>query len=164
MLRSSTTSYYEADGLGSVTSLSNAAGALAQTYTFDSFGKQTASSGSLTNPFQFTGREFDTESSLYFMRARYFDPTTGRFFRGSRTLPRRNQLLHLCRRQPGQSNRPIRVLPLAGAYSASEGASGASTLLLLQHPNRPIDWPRSGRRHQRRNGKGQSRSRKLGEK
>jgi YD repeat-containing protein len=35
MLRSSTTSYYEQDGLGSVTSLSNTAGALAQTYTFD---------------------------------------------------------------------------------------------------------------------------------
>jgi len=79
MLRSSTTSYYQADGLGSGTSLSSATGALAQTYTFDSFGKQTASSGSLTNPFQYTGREFDTELSLYFMRARYFDPATGRF-------------------------------------------------------------------------------------
>jgi RHS repeat-associated protein len=78
-LRSSATSYYQADGLGSVTSLSNAAGALAETYTFDSFGNQTASSGSLTNPFRFTGREFDSESSLYYMRARYFDPTAGRF-------------------------------------------------------------------------------------
>jgi len=79
MLRSSVTSYYEADGLGSVTSLSNAAGALAQTYTFDSFGNQTASSGSLTNSFRFTSREFDTETSLYYLRARYFDPATGRF-------------------------------------------------------------------------------------
>jgi Tfp pilus assembly protein FimT len=33
MLRSSTTSYYHADALGSITSLSNAAGSLAQTYT-----------------------------------------------------------------------------------------------------------------------------------
>src|SRR4029077_13560427 len=40
-LRSSATSYYEADGLGSITSLSNTAGALAQAYTFDSFGNQT---------------------------------------------------------------------------------------------------------------------------
>ena len=79
MLRSSTTSYYEQDGLGSVTSLSSAAGTLAQTYTFESFGKTTASSGSLTNPFQFTTRELDTESSLYFMRARYYDPAAGRF-------------------------------------------------------------------------------------
>ncbi len=79
MLRSATTSYYHADGLGSVTSLSNAAGALAQTYTFDSFGKQTASSGSLTNPFQYTGRESDAETGLYYYRARYYDPTVGRF-------------------------------------------------------------------------------------
>ncbi|MGB2662725.1 MAG: RHS repeat-associated core domain-containing protein [Candidatus Acidiferrum sp.] len=79
MLRSSTTSYYEQDGIGSVTSLSNTAGALAQSYTFDTFGNQTASSGSLTNSFRYAGREFDTETSLYFMRARYFDPSTGRF-------------------------------------------------------------------------------------
>jgi len=79
MLRSGATSYYHADGLGSVTSLSNGAGALAQTYTFDSFGKQTASTGSLTNPFQYTGRELDSETGLYFYRARYFDPGTGRF-------------------------------------------------------------------------------------
>lgn len=42
------TSYYEADGLGSVTSLSSSAGALVDTYTYDSFGKETASSGSAT--------------------------------------------------------------------------------------------------------------------
>ena len=79
MLRSGTTSYYEQDGNNSVTSLSNTAGALAQSYTFDSFGNETASSGSLTNPFQFTGRELDSETTLYFMRARYFDPASGRF-------------------------------------------------------------------------------------
>jgi RHS repeat-associated protein len=79
MSRSSATSYYEADGLGSVTSLSNGVGSFAQTYTFDSFGKQTGSSGSLTNPFQYTAREFDSETGLYYYRARYYDPATGRF-------------------------------------------------------------------------------------
>jgi RHS repeat-associated protein len=95
MFRGGGTSYYHLDGLGSVTSLSNSAGALAQTYTFDSFGNQTASSGSLTNPFRYTGREFDTETGLYFYRARYFDPATGRFlsedpigFRGGLNLYR----------------------------------------------------------------------------
>ena len=78
MLRSSTTSYYQADGLGSITSLSSGTGALSQTYTFDSFGKQTASSGSLTNPFHYTAREFDVETGLYYYRARYYDPGTGR--------------------------------------------------------------------------------------
>src|SRR5271154_6219019 len=45
MLRSSATSYYDADGLGSVTSLSSAAGSLVETYGYDSFGNQTSSSG-----------------------------------------------------------------------------------------------------------------------
>ena len=78
-LQSGATSYYEADGLGSVTSLSNAAGTLAQTYTFDSFGNTTNSSGSLVNPYQYTAREFDSETNLYYYRARYFDPASGRF-------------------------------------------------------------------------------------
>ncbi len=79
MLRSGTTSYYQADGLGSLTSLSNASGALANTYTYDSFGNIIASTGTLTNSFRYTGREFDTETSLYYYRARYYDSSTGRF-------------------------------------------------------------------------------------
>ena len=79
MLRGGATSYYDADGLGSVTSLSSAAGSLAQTYTYDSFGNVTATAGSLTNPFRYTGRDFDTETNLQFSRARYYDPQAGRF-------------------------------------------------------------------------------------
>jgi RHS repeat-associated protein len=79
MLRSSATSYYNVDGLGSVTSLANGSGTLTQTYTYDSFGKVTGSSGSLVNPFQYTGREADAETGLYYYRARYYDPSAGRF-------------------------------------------------------------------------------------
>ena len=79
MLRSSATSYYQADGPGSVTSLTNAAGTAAQNYTYDSFGNIIATSGSIVNNFRYTGREWDTETSLYYYRARYYDPQTGRF-------------------------------------------------------------------------------------
>jgi RHS repeat-associated protein len=78
-LRSSTTSYFSQDGLGSVTSLTTSAGALGNTYTYDSFGNTTNSSGSLTNFFRYTARVFDTETNLYNDRARYYDQTSGRF-------------------------------------------------------------------------------------
>src|SRR5258708_24127390 len=45
----------------------------------DSFGKLTASTGSLVNPFRYTARESDTETGLYYYRARYYDPAAGRF-------------------------------------------------------------------------------------
>ena len=48
-------------------------------YTYDSFGKLTASIGSLVNAFRYTARESDTETGLYYYRARYYDPSIGRF-------------------------------------------------------------------------------------
>jgi len=78
-LRASTTSFYEADGLNSITSLSSAAGALANTYTYDSFGNVTNSTGTVGNPFKYTGRELDSETGLNYNRARYYNSATGRF-------------------------------------------------------------------------------------
>jgi RHS repeat-associated protein len=79
MQRGATTDYYEADGLGSITSLTASNGAVAQSYMYDSFGNIANSSGSLTNFFRYTAREFDTETDLYYYRARYYDANTGRF-------------------------------------------------------------------------------------
>src|SRR5580700_9689134 len=79
MLRSSATSYYQGDGLSSVTSLTNPSGAVAETYTYDSSGNLTTSVGSIINPFQYATRELDSETGLNYYRARYYDPTSGRF-------------------------------------------------------------------------------------
>jgi RHS repeat-associated protein len=78
-LRSGVTSYYEQDGIGSISALTNSTGALANTYTYDAFGKLIASSGMITNPFQYTGREFDQETGIYQYRYRYYDQNVGRF-------------------------------------------------------------------------------------
>jgi RHS repeat-associated protein len=53
--------------------------ALAATYTYDSFGNLISSTGAVTNSFRYTAREFDTETDLYYYRARYYDPLIGRF-------------------------------------------------------------------------------------
>src|SRR5438094_4957438 len=78
-LRTGTTTYYAQDGIGAVTSLSNSAATLANTYRYDSYGKLTASTGTVANPFQYTGREFDSETGIYAYRARYYDQNVGRF-------------------------------------------------------------------------------------
>jgi len=69
------------DALIAKTDRKNQAGgrSIANTYTYDSFGKQTASNGSLVNPFRYTARESDTETGLYYYRARYYDSASGRF-------------------------------------------------------------------------------------
>ena len=82
--------YYEQDGLGSVTSLSSGTGTIGNTYTYDSYGRLTASTGTLTNPFQFTGRDFDPETQLNFYRARYYDNSTGRFISEDPSQPPAN--------------------------------------------------------------------------
>ncbi len=71
--------FYQADGLGSITSLSNQAGAVVATYSYDSFGKTTASTESIANPYRYTSREWDADAGLYYYRARYYDATIGRF-------------------------------------------------------------------------------------
>jgi RHS repeat-associated protein len=48
-------------------------------YDYDSYGNIESSFEGIANPFTYTGREFDAESGLYYYRARYYDPATGRF-------------------------------------------------------------------------------------
>jgi RHS repeat-associated protein len=79
MLRSGMSSYYEADGLGSITSLTDTTGAIATSYQYDSYGKITTSTGTLVNPFRYTGREWVYETNEYYYRSRSYDQHVGRF-------------------------------------------------------------------------------------
>jgi RHS repeat-associated protein len=70
-------SYYLADHLGSIVQVTNSAGAAALTREYDPWGNPLE--GSLTSGYAFTGREWDSETGLYYYRNRYYDPRTGRF-------------------------------------------------------------------------------------
>ena len=59
-LRGSAAGYYQQDGLGSVTSTVGTAGTLVDSNTYDSFGNVTGSTGSFSNPFQYTGERTST--------------------------------------------------------------------------------------------------------
>ena len=68
------------DGLGSVLTLADDAGAVRTQYRYDPYGATVASGDASSNPFQYTGRENDG-SGLYYYRARYYNPVFGRFIR-----------------------------------------------------------------------------------
>jgi RHS repeat-associated protein len=69
-----------ADRLGSINVLTNEQGVIVDQRTYDSFGN-TLSQLDPTVKFRFgyTGRESDSETGLYYYRARYFDANVGRF-------------------------------------------------------------------------------------
>ncbi len=70
--------YYLHDGLGSVRQLLDSGGQIESKYTYDPFGVPLAGDG-VPNPWQFTGEAWDAEVELLYLRARYYQPETGRF-------------------------------------------------------------------------------------
>jgi RHS repeat-associated protein len=70
---------YHFDGLGSTRLLTDAAGTITDTYEYDAFGNQIARTGTTQNEFLFTGQQYDANLGYYYLRARYYQPDTGRF-------------------------------------------------------------------------------------
>ena len=88
MTRGANTYYYHQDDQGNVVALTDNTGAVVERYTYGVFGAPgiyeadgttPRTSSIASNPFLFTGREWDPELGTYWYRTRYFDPTAGRF-------------------------------------------------------------------------------------
>jgi len=78
----STTYYYHHDGLGSVADVTSSAGASltwSEYYPYGLVRQAGSGTGAPTNPFTFTGEQLDTVTGLYHLRARDYDPGSGRF-------------------------------------------------------------------------------------
>ena len=73
------TYYYHRDGLGSVVNLTDSNGYIVKTYTYKSFGEINSETGSVAQPFTFTGREYDPESG--FMRRKLLMGRCGYLFK-----------------------------------------------------------------------------------
>jgi RHS repeat-associated protein len=68
--------YFVQDHLGSTNALTDATGNVISSVTYDSFGNST---GNLATRYQYTGREKDADTGLYFYRNRWYDSNLGRF-------------------------------------------------------------------------------------
>ncbi|MBQ7714537.1 MAG: RHS repeat-associated core domain-containing protein [Clostridia bacterium] len=88
----STRYYYVRNVLGEITGIIDTNGDYVVKYTYDAWGKpldildgsgndvsNNATHIANVNPFRFKGYYYDTESGLYYLQSRYYDPNTGRF-------------------------------------------------------------------------------------
>ena len=74
------TNYYGYDGHGSVRFLLNLTGGITDTYVYDAYGTLITFSGNTDNNYLYCGEQYDPQLKFYYLRARYLNPDTGRFW------------------------------------------------------------------------------------
>jgi RHS repeat-associated protein len=77
--RAANDSYYLYDGLGSTRALTDSAGTITDSYNYESFGSLLNQVGTTENNYLFTGEQYDNNLDNYYLRARYYDQSIGRF-------------------------------------------------------------------------------------
>ena len=77
--RAGVASYYGHDIGGSVRQLTDAAGAMSDTYSYDAFGNLIVRTGMTASPYQYRGEQVNSALGLYYLRARWYRPRIGRF-------------------------------------------------------------------------------------
>jgi len=123
------TFFYHADGLGSTVALSDQLGLPEAVYGYDAWGNLLEEFGNIPNRFLFTGQELDDFTGFYYLRARWYDPSVGRFlnkdpFAGLVIAPRTTN------RFTYASNNPINFVDPSGLWVIGLGFEGKAGALL----------------------------------
>ena len=81
-----TTYYYVTNLQGDVMGLVDTSGNSVASYTYDPYGKLLTATGTLAEkkPLRYRGYYYDSESSLYYLQSRYYDPAVRRFINADR--------------------------------------------------------------------------------
>jgi len=130
-------SFYAYDGLGSVRLLADATGAMTDTVDYDAWGNAVNVTGSTPNVYLYRGEQYDSDLGLYYLRARYFNPLTGRFLttdpgKGSIQIP---QTLHKYLYVGGN---PVRFVDPTGYDAADEQAELSNISISFGHGARHL--------------------------
>ena len=77
--------FYLKNAQGDVTGLVDSSGTQVVAYTYDAWGNPLTTTGTMANtlgelnPFRYRGYVYDTETGLYYLQSRYYNPQMGRF-------------------------------------------------------------------------------------
>lgn len=123
-------SFYHYDGLGSTRALSNSLGLATDGYIYDAFGQLISSSGSTQNLYLFAGEQRDANLGLDYLRARYLNPSTGRFVSRDSFEGFQNNPFSLHRYLYANAN-PINKIDPSGNFSVGSVMAGISVQTVL---------------------------------
>ena len=71
---------YGYDGHRSTRFLTDSTGTITDTYTYDAFGNLSSQTGATPNDYLYSGEQYDSNLGFYYLRARYLNPESGRFW------------------------------------------------------------------------------------
>ena|GEM_PF-934148 len=92
--------YYGNDEQGSIKYLLDERGEIENQYRYDAFGVILKEREEVNNPIKYTGQEYDKLSEQYYLRARFYNPVTGRFLQEDRYRGDGLNLYAYCRNNP----------------------------------------------------------------
>ena len=74
---------YRKDAQGNIIAILDSSGTVVVKYNYDAWGNHVVSGSNTSlgnaNPFRYRGYYYDTETKLYYLQTRYYDPEVGRF-------------------------------------------------------------------------------------
>ncbi len=108
--------YYTQNAHGDVVNLTDKTGKVTKTYTYDAFGVEKNIDENDSNAFRYCGEYYDTETGTIYLRARYYNPSTGRFISRDSYAGKNEEPLSLNKYTYCQNNPLIFVDP-SGKYS-----------------------------------------------
>ena len=116
--------YYTQNAHGDVVNLTDADGAITKSYTYDAFGVEQNIDDADTNAFRYCGEYYDSETGTVYLRARYYNPSIGRFisrdsYAGNNGSPLSLNLYTYCQ------NNPIAAIDPSGHMSIKEFWQGS---------------------------------------
>ena len=118
-----TSLYYLTDAQGSVVAMVNTSGTKVASYSYSPYGEARSASGtaSATNPLRYTGGYLDSNTGLYKLGYRYYDPSIGRFTQPDPSGQETNPYSYA-------SGNPVNRVDLKGLASSDSATGDAGTL------------------------------------
>jgi len=108
--------YYMHNGNGSVANIMDYAGNEKASYYYEAFGLPTFTFENTSNYWRYTGEQRDSDSALYYLRARYYDPASGRFL-SQDPIPTGNLYAYV-------GNNPVNLADPYGLFGCKLGPLG----------------------------------------